>query len=212
MNLYNKQTYAAMTLLLITSSGNLMSMMEAYHTDTKHEDHEEQEHTTKNQEPSTAQKAYQATKSAVKSTGDALNNVGKTISSSAKSAYDAIPSLDLSETASKAYHALPDLTGTLKTASTSAYDAAKNAKNAVMEWFKGNKIKPETVTPEQKTYIKSIVDFASRLNPADAAGYVSEKLNSLFGRSKQTETDENSFLDPQGRLATADSGDSLQIV
>lgn len=188
MKNYNKQTYAIITLLLITSSGNLMSMMHETNFEEVDLNETPQNEPTKKQEPSTAQKAYQATKSAVKSTGDALNNVGKTISSSAKSAYDAIPSLDLSETASKAYHALPDLTGTLKTASTSAYDAAKNAKNAVMEWFKGNKIKPESVTPEQKTYIKSIVDFASRLNPADAAGYVSEKLNSLFGRSKQTET------------------------
>ena len=52
----------------------------------------------------------------------------------------------------------------------------------VMNWFKSHKINPTITTPEQKSYINQIIDYATKnLNPVDGIKYLNTQLNKLFG-------------------------------
>lgn len=193
-------------LLLAASSANLMSMHsgKVEMIDRNHQTGQASHELSTNQVPSAAEKSmYNTAKNAANATASALNSVvsstgnavsaaGKTVYNSAKSTYDAIPtglefSIKASDKASDLYYALPDVTGRLKSAGTSAYNAATMAKNAVMDWFKNSGRQLDTLNSQNKAFIKSIVDYASNLNPADAPQYVYDQLNKFFGTSKPTE-------------------------
>lgn len=53
----------------------------------------------------------------------------------------------------------------------------------VMNWFKSHTIDPTSTNPTEKTYIKQIIDYATKnLNPVDGMQYLNDQLNALFAK------------------------------